>query len=119
MSEQKAYDLGRFQRIVGVEGPRVRGNFIALATADGQTIHVSPIEVKIWDEGHHSGRIIRPDDMTAFVKPDGEVDIPKHMLRENTRYDIEDAWDEMVSAVRLVAQAAQFEWRTTTPGGDS
>lgn len=118
MSEQRAYDMGRFQRIVGVEGPRVRGSFRATSTKKGDKVHVSPIDVTIYDEGHNSGRIIRDDDLIAFVKPDGEVDIPKHMLRENTRYDIEDVWDEMASAVRLVAEAAQFEWRTT-PGGDS
>lgn len=111
MIEQKAYDMGRFQRIVGVEGPRVRGSFIAHATNEDDRIHVSPFDVTIWDEGHLSGRIIHHEDLLAFVDPEGTVDIPKHMLREDKRHDIEDVWDEMVSAVRLVAETALFEWR--------
>ncbi len=115
MTDEKAYDLGRFQRIVGVEGPMVHGNFTALSTRDGSDTIVQPLEVTIYhDESHHSGRILTFGELTAWVHPDGSVDMSKHSIREDKLAEVESVWDEMVAAVRLVAEAAKFEWKDKT-----
>lgn len=110
-AEQRAFDLGRFQRIVGVEGPRVRGNFTALAVQPDATVHVSPLDVTIYDEHRSGGISLHHGDLSATVRPDGEVEIPDHMIRERVRYDVADVRAEMESAIRLVAEAAQFHWK--------
>lgn len=56
------------------------------------------------DETHSYGRGIGRDDMTVFVR-DGEVDIPKHMISERIRAEVEEVWDELIELLGLIVQA--------------
>jgi len=104
----KAYSMDRFWRIVGVDGGRVTGTFVAVIPAgrlDDRTM-VTPLDVTVWhDDEHTSGRILYGKDFVAWV--DGEnVNMPKHMIASNKLADVEDAWEPMLAALRAVALVA-------------
>lgn len=103
MSEQ-AHDMSRYWRLFTYQHGRINGTFVVMAGKEGPH-NVKPFEVSVYaDEGHTWGRVLRSEDLTAFVK-DGEIDIPKHMIREDVRYDIEGAWDDMLVAIRACVAA--------------
>lgn len=67
--------------------------------------HVKPVDVIVWDSPeHHSGRVLYPTDLTAFVK-DGVVDIPPHMVVKDKHADVLDVMADMEAAI-LAACAA-------------
>lgn len=106
MSEPHAYDMTRFQRIIGVDGGRVTGLFHVLSTHVGD-YHVQPIDVTVWDSDdgdHTSGRVLYSGDLTAFVK-DGVVDIPPHLVSSAKHDDVLGAMGAMESAVLAVTKA--------------
>lgn len=103
----KAYDMSKYQRIVAWEGNRIRGDFKVLDSKDGSEKWVKPIDVTIYvDDNHSWGRCVYYDDFTASVKS-GTVNLPKHMISERVLFDVEDAWDEMVEALKAVSEV---EW---------
>lgn len=105
----KAYDLSRYQRLIGVESERITGTFKVLLPVGGRraTVHVTPVEVRIWDSPEkHSGRILHYPDFTAFV--DGEdVSIPLHMVNSDKRADVQEAMDELERVLLAVAERAK------------
>ncbi len=98
----KAYDMSRHQRVIGTDG-RISGTWVVLSAKSGEVL-IKPHEVTIYDETRTYGRLLRPDSLTAWVR-DGEVDVPKHMIREETRFEVEDAWDELIELLTLIAKA--------------
>lgn len=102
---ETAHDMSRYWRIFTYQHGRVNGTFVVKAGKDG--VHnVSPFEVTVYaDDAHTWGRVLYSKDLTAFYR-DGAVDVPKHMIREEVRYDVEDAWDDMIAA--LTACIAAF-----------
>ena len=103
MSEQ-AHDMSRFWRLFTYQHGRVNGTFVVMAGKDG--VHnVKPFEVTIYaDEDHSWGRVLYSQDLTAFYR-DGAVDVPRHMIREAVRFDIEDAWGDVLAAIEACIAA--------------
>jgi len=103
----KAYSLNRFYRVVGTDG-RISGTWVVMlpARADRDYL-IKPQYVTFYDESHHSGRIAGPNDLTVWVRQDGSVDIPEHMIRESIRYDVLDVIDELRELVPSMIEAAQ------------
>ena len=104
----KAYSMDRFWTIVGVEGGRVTGMFVAvipMSRLDDRTM-VYPLDVTVWhDDEHTSGRLLYGKDFVAWV--DGEnVTLAKHMIASDKRADVEGAWEPMLAALRAVALVA-------------
>lgn len=99
----KAFDLSKYQRLIGVESDRIRGNFYALATKPGERIWIHPTDITIWDEHHLSGRTLYSGDLSGSVE-DGVATISKHMVNSSKLADVEDAWDEMLAVLVLVAE---------------
>lgn len=112
----QAYDMGRFWRLVSVDGGRVTGTFWVSHNADGEPHSVRSVDVTVWaDEQHSWGRTLYSDSLTAFISGD-EIRIPKHMIRERVRDDVLDAMDAMTNAIRLaVAAAAEAGAAMTVP----
>lgn len=107
-SETRAYDMSRYQRLIAVENGRVTGTFKASWSLRHrpEEVLIHPVDVTVWDEHRHSGRVLHSgDDLTAWVRS-GEVEIPEHMIREAVKFDVLDAIDEMKLALRLVAEKA-------------
>ena len=102
----RAYDYSAHKRVVIVEGERVRGELVVLL---GKRTWVRPLEVTIWDEGRHSGRVIYSNAFSASVEG-GECDLPEHMIRSDGRDDVLEVLDEMKSAcVAAVAALTSSE----------
>jgi len=104
----KAYSMDRFWTIVGVEGGRVTGMFVAVIpnSVRDPRVTVYPLDVKVWhDDDHTSGRVLYGKDFTAWVLDD-DVELPRHMIASNKRADIEGAWEPMLAALRAVALVA-------------
>lgn len=99
-------DMSKFWRLVCVSRSRVSGTFWVSRRGDRPTdrTSVSTVDVVVWDEGRHWGRTLTTKDLTAWVNDDGTVDLPKHMIREDVRDDVEDAWDEMLAAIKVAAE---------------
>ena len=106
MAEVTAHDMGRYWRLVDVDGGRVTGTFwVSLNRAD-RVQYVRTVDVIVWDDDEHrSGRTLYSDSLTAFIEG-GEVRIPEHMIREQVRADVLDEMDAMKAAIRLAAEAA-------------
>lgn len=100
----KAYDLSMYQRVIGVEGSRVSGQFKVLTMRDGSEGWVSAIEVTVWDEDRRSGRLLYSNDLNASVKG-GEVKLSKHMVASNKLADVEAVWDDMIAAILAAFEA--------------
>lgn len=98
----KAYDMSRHQRVIGTDG-RISGTWVVLSAKSGEVL-IKPHEVTIYDETRTYGRVLWPDSLTAWVR-DGEVHVPKHMIRDETRFEVEDAWGELIKLLELIAQA--------------
>lgn len=98
----KAYDMSRHQRVFGTDG-RISGTWVALSAKSGEVL-IKPHEVTIYDETRTYGRVLSRDSLTAWVR-NGVVDVPKHMIREETRAEIEEAWNELIELLGLIAQS--------------
>lgn len=108
MSEIHAYDLGRYQRIVQVDGNRVRGKFEVLYARDGREFWVSAIDVTVYaDEARSWGRIFYYGDLKGSVE-NGVASLSKHMVSSDRLADVEDVWDEMLEVLVAAAGAAKF-----------
>ena len=69
--------------------------------------NVKPFDVTVYgDDSHSWGRVMYQQDFTVFVK-DGVVDLPKHMIRGDVRYDVEDALSDIIAAVEACVLAFQ------------
>lgn len=101
-----AYSMSQFQRVVGTDG-RFSGTWVVLLASEKHRASVRPHDVTVYDEGHHSGRILGPDSLLAWVADDGTVDLPEHMIRESIRDDVLDAKDELLALLPLIVAAAQ------------
>lgn len=103
MSEQ-AHDMSRFWRLFTYQHGRVNGTFVVHAGKEG--VHnVKPYEVTVYaDEAHSWGRVLYSKDLTAFIR-DGAVDIPKHMIAEAVRHDVQDAWGDVIAAIEACVTA--------------
>lgn len=106
----QAYDLGRFQRIVQVDGSRIRGKFQVLSARDDRDeAWVSAIDVTVYaDDDRSWGRVFYSNDLTGSVK-DGVAQLSKHMVASNKLHDVEDVWDEMLAVLAAAAAAAKFD----------
>ena len=102
----KAYNMGRFQRVVGTDG-RFSGTWVVLIARGRYRAFVKPHDVVVYDETRHSGRILGPDSLIAWVDSDGTVDLPEHMIRESIRYDVLDAMDDLLTLLPLIVAAAE------------
>jgi hypothetical protein len=105
----ESYDMGRFHRLVGVDGPRVRGTFVVMGTKNpDKEVWVKAHDVVIWDEGHNSGICFYSNDLTASVK-DGVAELSKHMVKSSLLADVEDVWDEMLEVLVAAVEGAKFD----------
>jgi len=104
----RAFDLGKYQRLVGFDGGRITGNFAVLLSPKGKESWVRAHDVVIWDEGHHSGRVLYSNDLTGSVK-DGVADLSKHMISESKLADVEDVWEQMMEVMVACVEAARRE----------
>lgn len=104
MIETRAYDMSKYQRVIGFDGDRISGTFHVLASSGDSEAWVKPIDMQIWDEGHHSGRILYSNDLTASVL-DGEADLREHMIASNKLADVQAVWDEMKAALVTIVEA--------------
>lgn len=103
MSEQ-AHDMSAYWRLFTYQHGRINGTFVVHAGKDGPH-NVNPYDVTVYaDEARTWGRVLYSKDFTAFVR-DGEIEIPKHMIREDIRHDVEDAWGDMLTAIRACVDA--------------
>lgn len=98
-----ATDYSKHKRVVLIEQGRIRGELVVLM---GQKAWVSPLDMTIWDEGRHAGRVIYSNGFTASVT-DGVCELPEHMIRSDVRDEVLDVLDEMkaacVEAVKCLA----------------
>lgn len=100
-----AHDMTRFWRIFTIQHGRINGTFIVKAGKD-RVHNVTPEDVTIYaDDAHSWGRVIVGRDLTAFVRDDGEIEIPRHMIREAIRFDVEDAMDDLIACIRACVEA--------------
>ena len=104
----KAYSMGRFQRVVGTDG-RFSGTWVVLLASGKHRASVRPHDVTVYDEARHSGRILGPDSLLAWVDADGAVDLPEHMIREAIRDDVLDAKDDLLALLPLIVEVAGSE----------
>ncbi len=91
-------------RLVGIDGcPRISGTFwVTRPETDEDTIWVKSVDVTVWSEGRHHGRILYSGDLAASVKG-GVVDLRRHMLRADKLADVEEVWDDMLAVIAAVA----------------
>ena len=105
MSEPTAHDMTRFWRIFTIQHGRINGTFIVKAGRD-RVHNVTPEDVTIYgDDAHSWGRVLYGKDLIAFVREDGSIDLPEHMIKESLRYDVLDAKDDLISAIRACVEA--------------
>jgi len=106
MSDIKAHSMARFWHVVGVDGARLTGTFIVMASPrrSGEFL-VYPHDVTVWDEARNGGRILYRNDFTAWVR-DGDVDVPKHMVNGDKLAELEEVWNIFIEVIRAVATIA-------------
>lgn len=100
----QAYDMTRYQRIIGVSDGRITGSFHVNGTDDRREVWITAHDVVIYDEGHHYGRVFYSNDLTGSVK-DGVAKLSKHMVASNKLAEVEDVWDDMLAVLVAVAEA--------------
>lgn len=105
----KAYDMGRYYRVVGNEGSRIRGTWVVMKSPRDGERFVYPHDVVIWDEAGRGGMVFRAEAFTATVTAEGVV---IGGIGGHAKHDLEDARDELIVVVRQVAEAAVFEGAT-------
>ena len=100
----KAYEMSRYQKVIGTDG-RISGTWVAIGgLRDRDELIVKPHNVVIYDETRTFGSVLTEPDLTAWVR-ESVVDIPKHMIAERVRYDVEEVWDEMLALMTLIEEA--------------
>lgn len=99
----KTYDMSKYQRIIGVDEGRITGTFYAIGLEPDRDVWVKPVDVVIWDEGHHSGRVLYSGDLSASVR-DGVAKLSKHMVKTSLLPDVEEVWDEMLQVLVSVVE---------------
>lgn len=101
-----AADMSEFWRLISAEGQdddhRIYGTW--WVSAD----HVKPVDVTIWDRRSNHGRVLYSDSLTAFRESDGEIRLPKHMIRSTILPDCEDAWGLLLAVIKA---AADTTWK--------
>ena len=108
-NEIKAYDMGRFQRIVGVEAPRITGMFRVLSMKDErEETLVWPLDMTIWFDNKHWGRTYDADDFTAKVKA-GVVNLDANDVRDSKRAEVEEVIEELRAVILAVSKAAAYQ----------
>lgn len=106
MSEPKiATDYSNHKRVVIIEHGRVRGEVIVL---QAKRAWVNPLDLVIWDEARHSGRVLNSTAFNASVE-DGVCNLPEHMIREDVRADVL----EVIAQVKEACVAAVAVTRRT------
>lgn len=99
-------DMSKFWRLVSVNSPRISGTFWVCRRGDrpSDQTSVQSVEVTVWHEDRHYGRSLGSKDLLAWIENDGTVKLPKHMIRSDVLPDVEDAWDEMLAAIKAAAE---------------
>lgn len=103
------HDMSRYWRLVSIENGPVTGT-VWVTKPDRGEQHVKPVDLIIWDEGHHSGMTIT--DLTAWIR-DGVVEIPEHMIRGNARLEVLDRIEAVKVAVLAAASAVTWPAEVT------
>lgn len=100
----KAYDMSRFQRVIGTDG-RISGKWCVLGGVgrDPDRLIVQPIEVAVYDEARSGGRVYYSGDFTVVVA--GAMVAFSGPRNESKMFDIDDASHEFEIALRAVAGA--------------
>lgn len=101
-----AHDMSAHWRLISAQGESethsISGTWWVSAT------NVKPVDVSIWVKRAQYGRVFYSDDMTAFIR-DGEVDLPRHMIRSSASAEAEDAWDLLLEVIAAAAAAFRPE----------
>lgn len=104
-----AYDLSRYQRLIGVEDGRVTGKFLVLGGLRRNASYVTTVEVTAWyDDEHRNGMVFYSDDFTVKAEK-GEVGFPR-VPSDNHRALVEELADEFKAAVLAVAREFERGW---------
>lgn len=111
----KAFSMGRFHKLVAVEGERVRGTFAVLLGQPGKPTYVKPFDVTVYDEGRHSGIVFYSGDMVGNVI-DGVASIQERSITDSKRWDARDAWAELCDAIAAVVEIAEAEREENADG---
>lgn len=105
MADLTAHDMTRFWRIFTIQHGRVNGTFTVKAGKD-RVHNVTPEEVTVYgDDSHRWGRVLHGTDLTAFVREDGSIDLPEHMIKESLRHDVLDAEADLLACIRACVEA--------------
>lgn len=107
--EIKAYDMGRFQRIVGVEAPNISGKFMVLGGMEDRATIVWPIDATLWFDGRRWGRVYHSEDFSADVKHGATDFSPKDVRDEKKRAEVEELIDELRAVIVAVAEGARYQ----------
>lgn len=101
----KAFSLAKYHHVVGTDG-RITGNWMVLLPVreDCTDCWVTPIDVTIWDEGHHGGRVIHSDAFTARVTPS---DVSFGYVKPNVEPDVTEVAVLLAELLPRVVRAAQ------------
>lgn len=101
-----AADMSEHWRLITAEGQtdthRIHGTWWV------STDHVKPVDVTVWDKQGQYGRVLYGDSLTAFRESDGEIRLPKHMIRSTILPDCEHAWDLLLAVIKA---AADTPWK--------
>lgn len=110
-----AFDLSRYQRLIGVDAGRIQGEFYVLGGVTSEKVWIRPINLTIWNEHRTAGRVFYSNDFSASVEGD-KVNLPKRMITPSLLADVEDVWDELMVVLVKVAEAfeegveSKVEW---------
>lgn len=100
----RAYDMGKHQRVIGVESDLISGRVIALGRIRSRDdVLVTAIDLTIWDELRTGGRVFGPNDLSGFVQTDGAVNL-RLPHDPHRRSEVEDARAEVDHAFKLAAE---------------
>lgn len=105
--EATGYDMSKYWRLVATDGGLVTGTWWVQAPHHGSQ-NVTPVDVTVWVEGRHWGRSLYTRDLTASVE-DGQVEIPEHMIRAETRDHVLEHIDHVKAAVLAAVAAVHFD----------
>lgn len=105
----KGHDMSRHWRLVTNEGGLITGTWwVTRPDERTGTSHARPVDVTMWNEGHHAGLKLHLNDFTAFVT-DGAVD--PILVRARHDYVTREATarlDEIETAVLDAVAAADW-----------
>lgn len=105
----KAFDMSKYQRIVGVSDGRISGKFaVLLPVGEGKGAWVTPIDVTIYDTDRRFGIVFYSDDFTANV---GEF-VSIGRVTASKRHDLDEVREELEATLLAVVEAAKSEDRS-------